>query len=80
MKKSKVIDPELGILHESLGFYVSNEGSSKHPNYHVWTPGITHATVDSAFSDFSIAVARCNYLANKKKQRKNDASSHHNHT
>lgn len=54
-----------GILHSKAGFWVSDEGSKKRPSYHVWVPGMTHCTCDSAYSDISLAVARCNYLFNK---------------
>lgn len=52
-----------GILHSVGGFYVSNEGSKTKPNYHVWVPGITCASCDSAYDDITLAVCRCNYLA-----------------
>lgn len=56
-------DLKTGILHSAGGFYVSNEGSKKQPNYHVWVPGITCSSCDSAYNDLSLAVSRCNYLA-----------------
>lgn len=56
-------DLKLGILHSNNGFYVSNEGSKNNPNYHVWIPTLTHAVCDSAYSDLSLAVCRCEYLA-----------------
>lgn len=56
-------DIKLNILHEVNGYYVSNHGTKKKPNFHVWIPGITHATCDSAYSDISLAISRCNYLA-----------------
>ena len=59
-----------GILHSVGGYYVSNEGTKSKPNYHVWIPGITHATCDSAYGDISLAVARCNYLARNKVQQR----------
>jgi len=55
-----------GILHEAGNYYVSNEGTKSKPSYHVWAPGVTHSTCDSAYSDFSLAVARCNYLYKNK--------------
>jgi len=58
-------DIKLGILHSQGGYYVSNEGSKLKPAYHVWAPGITHASCDSAYADLSCAVARCDYLAAK---------------
>lgn len=57
---------ESGILSEIGGYYVSNEGTKKKPNYHIWVPGITHATCDSAYSDFSLAKTRCEYLYKQK--------------
>lgn len=56
-------DLSIGILHSVNGYYVSNEGSRKSPNYHVWIPEITHSICDSAYADLSCAVARCTYLA-----------------
>ena len=63
-------DIEIGILHSLEGYYVSNEGTKKEPNYHVWIPNITHATCDSAYSDITLAVARCNYLHENKVKSK----------
>lgn len=59
-------DIKIGILHSVDGYYVSNEGTKKQPNYHVWVPGITHATCDSAYAELELAVCRCNYLAKNK--------------
>lgn len=59
---------KLGILHSAGNYYVSNEGTAKKPNYHVWIPGITHSTCDSAYGDISLAVCRCNYLFRNKIQ------------
>lgn len=56
---------KIGILHSVNGYYVSNEGTKLKPNYHVWIPKITHAICDSAYNEISLAVCRCNYLANK---------------
>jgi len=50
------------IIHEINGYYVTNEGTKLNPNFHVWIPSLTHANCDSAYSDLSIAVYRCNYL------------------
>lgn len=59
-------DVKAGILHEVAGYWVSNEGTKVKPSYHVWVPGITHSTCDSAYADLSLAVCRCNYLARNK--------------
>ena len=59
-------DIKIGILHSVNGYYVSNEGTSKKPNYHVWVPSVTHAICDSAYADITLAVARCNYLHKEK--------------
>ena len=56
-------DVKIGILHSVDGYWVSNEGTNKNPNYHVWIPSITHSVCDSAYNEISLAVARCNYLA-----------------
>ena len=58
-------DIKLNMYHHINGYYVSNEGTKLNPNYHVWVPGITHATCDSAYNDISLAIVRCNYLAKK---------------
>lgn len=58
-----VEDLKLGILHSRRGYWVSNEGTKSNPSFHVWIPGITHSTCDSAYSDLSLAVSRCDYLA-----------------
>jgi hypothetical protein len=54
---------KLGILHNVKGYWVSNEGSKLKPNFHVWVPGITQSSCDSAYAEISLAVCRCNYLA-----------------
>ncbi len=54
---------QLNILHEVGNYWVSNEGTKKQPAYHVWQIGITHSTCDSAYTDISLAVARCKYLS-----------------
>lgn len=59
-------DLKAGILHEVKGYWVSNEGTKNSPNYHVWVPGITHSSCDSAYEDLSLAVCRCNFLAKNK--------------
>jgi hypothetical protein len=56
-------DIKLNILHSLNGYWVSNEGSKTKPNFHVWATGQTHSVCDSAYSEISLAVARCNYLA-----------------
>jgi len=62
---------KLGILHSVDGYWVSNEGTKIKPSFHVWIPGTTHATCDSAYEDITLAVCRCNFLArNKSKIRK----------
>jgi hypothetical protein len=48
------------------GYYVSNEGTKNKPNYHVWVPSVTHADCDSAYDDITLAVCRCDYLAEHK--------------
>lgn len=59
-------DLKIGVLHSVDGYFVTNEGTKKEPNYHVWIPNITHAECDSAYSELELAVHRCNYLARKK--------------
>ena len=53
----------LNILHLVNGYYVSNEGTKKKPNFHVWVPNGTHALCDSAYNEISLAVCRCNYIS-----------------
>lgn len=57
----------VGIIHEDNGFYVPNEGTKAKPNFHVWIPGSTHSTCDSAYNEISLAIARCNYLSKRRK-------------
>jgi len=59
-------DIQNGILHSKNGYYVSNEGTRSNPNFHVWMPNGTHAICDSAYSEITLAVARCNYLVQMK--------------
>lgn len=59
-------DLSIGVLHSIGGYWVSNEGTKLAPNYHVWVPGITHSTCDSAYAELELAVCRCNYLAKNK--------------
>lgn len=55
---------ESDILHENGGFWVLN-----HPaGFHVMRRGLTHSACDSAYAEFDLAVARCNYLANLNQQ------------
>ena len=51
------------VLHEINNYYITNEGTIKNPNYHVWVPCITYSKCDSAYNDLSLAISRCNYLA-----------------
>lgn len=63
-------DIKMGILHDIKGYYISNKGTEKNPSFHVWIPNGTHAVCDSAYDEISLAVARCNYLANNKVKAK----------
>lgn len=47
------------VLHRNKGYYVTKCDGL----YHVWIVGITHSSCDSAYTDLSLAVARCDYLA-----------------
>lgn len=66
---STIEDFKIGILHSVCGYWVSNEGTKAAPVFHVWIPGITHSTCDSAYDNISLAVTRCNYLAAEKEQK-----------
>ncbi|MCH2217455.1 MAG: hypothetical protein MK076_05160 [Flavobacteriales bacterium] len=57
---------KIGILHNINGYWVSNEGSNQKPSYHVWIPSVTHSFCDSSYTEISLAVCRCNYLAKNK--------------
>lgn len=59
-------EQRIGILHNKYGYWISNEGTKQNPSYHVWVPDITHSKCDSAYSDITLAVARCNFLARNK--------------
>lgn len=65
-------DNAIGIIHSVGNYWVSNEGTSKKPSYHVWVPNGTHCVCDSAYLDVTLAVARCNYLAKNKITLKNE--------
>lgn len=58
---------ETDIVHENGDYWVLKEKTS----YTVYKNGITHAVSDSSYhktdDGLSIAVARCNYLAGRKK-------------
>ena len=55
---------ELGILHNiDDKYWVSNEGTTNDPSYHVWVSGVTHSVCDSAYMELELAVCRCNFLA-----------------
>lgn len=66
-------DIQLGILHSVGNFWVSNEGTKVKPNFHVWVIGVTHSKCDSAYTDISLAVRRCNFLANRKQLKQSQA-------
>lgn len=59
-------DVKLGILHSVNGYWVSNEGTKQNPKFHVWIPSLTHSVCDSAYSDITLAVCRCDYIAKNK--------------
>lgn len=56
---------ESQIKHENGNYWVCDE----HDAYTVYKTGVTHSVSDSSYSHdadgYSIAVARCNYLANR---------------
>lgn len=56
---------ESQIKHENGKYWVLSIGGA----YQVMVSGATHSTCDSAYSDFSLAVVRCNYLAMRDKQK-----------
>lgn len=57
---------EADIMHEVGTYWVGREKAA----YVVYCSGITHSVSDSAYAKtpdgLSIAIARCNYLANRK--------------
>lgn len=58
------------IMHENGNFWVCRDKS--HKMYIVFKTEITHSVSDSAYplteDGLSIAIARCNYMANRGKQ------------
>lgn len=56
---------EKDILHVTKcgKYWVSNEGTKKEPNFHVWETGIVCSMVESAYPLLSLAVYRANYLS-----------------
>lgn len=65
MKRLKESD----IKHENGAYWVADTGDA----YTVFQNGVTHSTSDSAYKrnadGLSIAIARCNYLAKRMKQK-----------
>lgn len=60
---------ESDIMHENGDFWVCRDRNS----YTVYKCGVTHSTSDSAYEKtpdgLSIAVARCDYLARRAKEK-----------
>ena len=52
---------EKDIMHENGKYWVLNDKGV----YYVMISGFTHAKSDSAYSSLDLAIARCNYLANR---------------
>jgi hypothetical protein len=56
---------ERDIMHEAAGFWVGRERNA----YVVYRVSVTHSVSDSAYAKtadgLSIAIARCNYLADR---------------
>lgn len=52
---------EKDIMHENGKYWVLNDKGM----YRVMISGLTHAKTDSAYSSLDLAIARCNYLANR---------------
>lgn len=44
-------------------YFVSKEDGDRGILYHVWLPGVTHATADSAYKRKDYAICRCDYLS-----------------
>jgi len=57
---------ESDILHENGSYWVCRE---KKDVFTVYKNGVTHSTADSSYADKSIAIARCNYLAKREKEK-----------
>lgn len=62
--------PKAIIIHENDDYWVKRERKA----YTVYKNGLTHATSDSAYAKTddgrSLAIARCNYLANRGAKKK----------
>lgn len=56
------ITRERDIVHEAGRHWVHADQDG---TFTVYTVGITHSTSDSTYADKSLAVARCDYLANR---------------
>ena len=62
---------EKNIIHENGDYWVCQD--NEYSQYVVYKNGITHSVSDSAYElnddGLSIAVCRCNYLANRAKPK-----------
>ena len=68
---------ERDIKHESGPFWVGD--TRRPPSYTVYRVGITHSTPDSSYAHdadgLSLAIARCDYLAKRNKERRDHVST-----
>lgn len=53
---------ESQILYENGNYWILE---AKPGVYQVMVKGLTHSTCDSAYADFDLALARCEYLARR---------------
>lgn len=52
---------EKDIMHENGKFWVLRKDGV----FYVMVSGVTHSSSDSAYEDLSLAICRCDYLANR---------------
>jgi hypothetical protein len=69
MKRKEQTMRESDIMHENGTYWVGRE----HKAYTVYKTGVTHSTSDSSYArtkdGLSIAIARCNYLADNAQRK-----------
>ena len=54
---------EADIVHENRQYWVMKDSRTGNVCYTVMRCGVTHSVSDSSYTDLSLAIARCDYLA-----------------
>jgi len=56
------------IMHENGNYWVARD-HKPYVHFTVYKAGTTHSVSDSAYTELSVATARCDYLARRAKER-----------